>query len=398
VWCSVVCLAAALFLTPVLAFVPTPVLAGLLIFLGLSMMREWLLDSFVRLPLGEYLLVLGITLVIVFDGLIAGVAVGMLAAACLFVYHCSRTETVRHVLSTETFGSNREHSVKETLLLRQFGDAARALCLQGYIFFGTSSEIVRRCREFIGLHGTRYLILDFRLVQGVDVSASAAFQKLARICAGAHARLLFSSLQPDVERLFRRDGLLDRFDTRVFPDLDRSLEWVEEQLLAELRLSPEWQPDDSQREAAGPFQPSSIDELLAQHFRQDSIKDLREYWEAEHLAPGQALFKQGDPGRELYLVVQGQVSVWLRTAGAPPTRLRTYNPGTVVGEMALYTSLTRSADVIADSDSLVWKLPAGNLARMERADPELAIQFHNFIVKLLAGRLAAADQQISALS
>src|SRR5262249_6814690 len=78
-------------------------------------------------------------------------------------------------------------------------------------------------------------------------------------------------------------------------------------------------------------------------------------------------------------------------------RLRTFGPGTIVGEMALYAHLTRSADVVADTPSRVWMLSAGRLAQMERADPALAIQFHTFIVKVLAARLGAADLEIQAL-
>ena len=82
----------------------------------------------------------------------------------------------------------------------------------------------------------------------------------------------------------------------------------------------------------------------------------------------------------------------------PPKRLLTHGPGAIVGEMALYTSLSRSADVVADTNCLIWKLPAKHLARMQQVDPELAAQFHSFIVRTLVARLAAANEDIRALS
>ena len=65
--------------------------------------------------------------------------------------------------------------------------------------------------------------------------------------------------------------------------------------------------------------------------------------------------------------------------------------------MAVYTQLSRSADVVADTPCRVWVLRAKHLSRMECVDPALAIQFHAFIVKVLASRLGAANREIQAL-
>ena len=393
VWMALVCLAAMYAFPTALTFLPTPLLGGLLVFLGLSMLRQWLWASYFRLPRGEYLLVLAIMLVILVNGLIAGVGVGLLAATCLFVYHYGKIETIRNLLSGAAISSNRERTPEERTIVHRRGSAVRVLRLQGYIFFGTSSAIVAQCRQLLEQEGARYLVLDFRLVQGIDVSSVAAFAKLALICHRLGASVLFSDVSPMVRDLFDRSGLLESRHRRLFDDLDRALEWVEDRLLVE-DLTPD--DDDHGPKEARLRNGQEIHDVLEQHFAQDSIQRLRGYCEAVPLERGETLIRQGEPGEELFLIEEGLVSVLLRNNGRV-MRLRTFGPGTIVGEMALYTRLTRSADVVADAPCRVWRLSARRLAEMEHVDPALAIEFHTFIIKVLSVRLGSATLEIQAL-
>jgi len=60
----------------------------------------------------------------------------------------------------------------------------------------------------------------------------------------------------------------------------------------------------------------------------------------------QALFLRGEPGDALYNVERGRVAVSLPLADGRSGRLRSFGPGTVVGEMAVYTQ-NRAARVLA---------------------------------------------------
>jgi SulP family sulfate permease len=393
-WSAVVCLAAMYLFPSLLAFLPTPLLGGLLVFLGLAILRDWLWKSFFRLPHGEFLVVAMITLVIVFYGVVAGVGVGLIAATMLFVYHLGRTRTIRTLVAGSSVASNRERTTEETAILNQRGDAVRFLCLQGYIFFGTSSSIVQQCRQFVEREAVSYIGLDFRLVQGIDVSSVAAFAKLALVCDRAGATLLFSDVSSNLHDLLESNRHLSSQRRNTFEDLDRAMEWIEDQLLLEARgVAPNVELDTA---PLIPSTPIDINELLEEHFTDDAARRLREYCEAQRLEPGEALIRQGEPGEELFIIEEGLVSVLLRGKDGRVTRLRTFGPGTIVGEMALYTSLTRSADVVADIPCRVWLLPVKHLRRMERMDPDLAIQFHVFIVNTLASRLGAANRAIQA--
>jgi sulfate permease, SulP family len=75
------------------------------------------------------------------------------------------------------------------------------------------------------------------------------------------------------------------------------------------------------------------------------------------------------------------------TAEGTRMRLRTLRPGVVVGEVALYTGVPRTADVVTETPAVVLRLSAGTIARIEAERPELATQLHRWLAWTLADRL-----------
>ena len=69
-------------------------------------------------------------------------------------------------------------------------------------------------------------------------------------------------------------------------------------------------------------------------------------------------------------------------------------PGTVVGEVGLFTGGQRMASVVTEKDCTVYRLTAESLAQMRVNEPELAIAFHQFVVRLLAERLTSTSSML----
>jgi SulP family sulfate permease len=393
---ALVCVCAAFLFTPVLSYFPRPVLAGLLIYLGVSMLREWVWDASFKLPPFEFGMIIVILLLITLHGLIAGVVFGLLVAAVFFVYSYSRTSCIKHSFSSATHFSNKERSLDQTARLKECGAAARTLALQGYLFFGTSSAIVETCRELIERDGIRYLLLDFRLVQGLDASAVLSFNKLQQVCRARRVRLLLSGLRSELETVLDQTKFLPQPDITVFPDADRGLEWIEDWL-----LEGDGVPADGSTAATASqtviLAEMDLRRILAKQFDKPALDVLIGCCQTLKLGAGTPLFRRGDPGDALYFIERGHVSVLLRLDDGQTKRLRAFGPGTIVGEMAIYSHQPRSADVVADTGCRVRKLSAQDLERLEREHPEVAVQFHRFVVRLLSARLAAANEEIRGL-
>ncbi|MGD0090420.1 MAG: SulP family inorganic anion transporter, partial [Planctomycetota bacterium] len=402
---AALCLGATFLFTPAVAYFPRPVLAGVLLYLGLSMLREWIWDAFFKLPLIEYVLVAGMLLLIAGQGMISGVAFGLVVATAFFAYSYSQTSCIKHCFSSSTHFSNKERALEQTVLLREKGRAARALALQGYIFFGTSSAIVETCRALVEKEQARFLLLDFRLVQGLDASAVLSFNKLEQICTAHEARLLLSALSPEVQAVLEQTKFLSKRGVKVFADMDHGLEWVEDNLLYEVAQAscPPAVPAAAAPGLADAALGSMIlaevglRRILSSQFTAQALDVLITYCETRKLEDGAALFQRGDPGDSLYFIERGEFSVLMRLDGGQTKRLRTFGPGTIVGEMGLYSKQPRSADVVACGSCRVRKLSAGQLAQLEREHPEVAIEFHTFVIRLMSSRLAAANEEIRGL-
>jgi CRP/FNR family cyclic AMP-dependent transcriptional regulator len=102
-------------------------------------------------------------------------------------------------------------------------------------------------------------------------------------------------------------------------------------------------------------------------------------------AAGVPIAQQGQVGNGLYIVVSGGARI---VAGSG--ELARIGPGDVFGEMSVIDQQPRTASAIADGDTVCLALASWDLLAVLEQDPHLAIN----LLKVLAGRLRAADEQL----
>jgi sulfate permease, SulP family len=382
---SLACLLLLAVSPDLVALFPVPVLVGLQLFMGLRLLIQWLVTAYGRLNWYEYLLVPVILGVVAFYGVVAGVMVGVIAACVVFALLYGRISCVRMEFDASNQTSNVERSIEDTQRLRELGVQVCGCCLQGFLFFGTANSILQRTRERLAVRGplpVRFVILDFALTNGMDASVSISFVKLRQMCAAMDADLVLTALPARSRALLEKTGTLD-LRIHDFATLDAGLEWIEGRLLAsDSRAPPAAEPD--------------FFALLMPHFTSHALDTLSACLEVRDLDRGQPMFLQGDPGDAMYIVERGRVSVSLPLADGRSVRLRSFGPGTIVGEMAVYSQKPRNADVLAEEPARVRRLSLAALTALEQRDPVTAQQFHRFVVKVMASRLAAADEAVRA--
>jgi predicted acylesterase/phospholipase RssA/CRP-like cAMP-binding protein len=94
------------------------------------------------------------------------------------------------------------------------------------------------------------------------------------------------------------------------------------------------------------------------------------------LLKGQTLFRQGDPGDTLYLLLEGRLIVRLRHPDGTEIVLAQLEPGALLGELALLTGGQRSASIAADTDA---ELVACSRATFEELAEEHPDELADFI-------------------
>lgn len=367
------------------ALFPVPVLVGLQLFMGLRLMMQWLIGAYARLNWYEYALVPGMLAVVALYGVVAGVIAGVIAACVMFALLYGRVSCVRMEFDATTRTSTVERSIEDSRRLRETGARLFGICLQGFLFFGTANSILQRVRQRLDAHDrlpVRYVVLDFAATNGMDASVSIAFVKLRQLCATTGADLVLTALPARSRNLLVKTGTLN-LRIHEFATLDAGLEWIEDRLLeAEAGMHLQGEQD--------------FRATLAPHFTPTALEKLCTCLEVRDVDAGQALFLRGEPGDALYIVERGRVAVSLPLADGRFVRLRSFGPGTVVGEMAVYTQTVRSADVIAETATRVHRLSLSTLLALEHDDPLTAQQFHRFLIKTIASRLAVANEALRA--
>jgi predicted acylesterase/phospholipase RssA/CRP-like cAMP-binding protein len=122
--------------------------------------------------------------------------------------------------------------------------------------------------------------------------------------------------------------------------------------------------------------------------------ELASQLEPVHVAAGQTIFRQGDVGDGLYVVVSGRlrVSVAGDIGGDGPERmLYDLGRGAVVGEMALLAGRPRAATVSAVRDSDLLLLRVSSFASLFQRSPALV----SGIMRLLVDRVLAVDRLLT---
>jgi CRP/FNR family cyclic AMP-dependent transcriptional regulator len=107
---------------------------------------------------------------------------------------------------------------------------------------------------------------------------------------------------------------------------------------------------------------------------------------------GTVLFREGEPGKEMYVVQQGRVTVSKRV-GEVEKILASLGPGEFLGEMSILNNKPRSATATCAEPAKLLVIDAKTFEAMIRGNAEIAIR----MIKKLSDRLAEANEQIENL-
>jgi CRP-like cAMP-binding protein len=108
---------------------------------------------------------------------------------------------------------------------------------------------------------------------------------------------------------------------------------------------------------------------------------------------GETLFRRGDPGTGLLLVVRGRIRISVPSSEGRDGVLNLVRAGEVVGEIALLDGHPRTADAIADTDGEVMLLERRDLLHLIEENGALALG----LMEVLCERLRQTSAQVEAL-
>ena len=119
--------------------------------------------------------------------------------------------------------------------------------------------------------------------------------------------------------------------------------------------------------------------------------------ETKDVAIGKELFREGEPGDGLYLVVTGEIEV-VKRGPAGEHSLAKLGPGGVLGEMSLVTSDVRSATGRALAHTTLLHLPVREFRALQDTGSTAALRITAAIAEVLARRLATMNGMVLELT
>ena len=367
-----------------LGYVPKYVLSGLLFFLGAGLVYQWLIQSSQRLLLIEYLSLIGIALLIVYWGFVAGVLIGVMIGCATFALSASRVNVIKFSFDGSEYHSSLDRSPRELSLLTDHGTEIQGMALQSYLFFGSANRLYQHVKSLLERHPKcRFLIFDFRLVTGIDSSATHSFLQIKEAAAASGARIVLANLVPELEKAFRAVRFAS--DNIVSAaDLDRALESCEQAVI------------EAHQDAGDDIRSfrTWLSEALGnpQH-----AEHLAGYCERREVQLGEIIARQGEVANAMHFILEGRIGIIVELGEGRTMRVRSLGRHTTIGEMGLITHRLRSATIQAEATSVLYELTAVSYERMKTDHPELSQALLGYIVAVLAERLNFANRALGVL-
>jgi SulP family sulfate permease len=203
---SVVLLVLLLGAGPLAEGIPTALLAGILIKVGLDIIDWGFVLRAHRLSLKTALVMWGVLLMTVFWDLIGAVLVGMFVANLLTI-----ESLTQHQLSKMDTGtghlSKREHE-----LLKRCGDDLILFRMQGPLSFGAAKGI---SEKMMLVKQYKVLLLDITDVPHLGVTASLAIERMVKEAERQHRTVLVAGASGKVKQRLAQFGIRTMFDNRL---------------------------------------------------------------------------------------------------------------------------------------------------------------------------------------
>jgi sulfate permease, SulP family len=444
--CSISIFLTMMLLGPLVGKIPLTVIAGILITVGFSLFDRWtvkFIRKLIKNPLNQpkeilvnLLVTLTVTVVTVSANMLVAVGTGMAIASALFVSKMGKSVVKRRYFGNQ-FHSKKMRGPEHTELLENEGHRIVVFELQGPIFFGSAENLSKEVEQ--AMETAIYCILDMKRVNEIDSTGANILLQISRGIEKKGKYLLISHLRENRSlweflKVMDVIGMLGK--DMFFSDTDRSLEWAEELMLVQVSRSDAYlryflskiplrrlpkpfenscfrQSDTDalfQAEAfASPAKTDSISESdgaamnpeqmnIVKGFTPEESAHFRKALIRQIYRKGEAVFREGDTGKDLYLLARGSVTVKIRLKESNRLkRLFTFTPGVTFGEVALLDGKPRSADVWAEEDAEVFRLSFDDFNALRKEKPEIVIKLLLNIAKEFSRNLRRISNEVRVL-
>lgn len=122
-------------------------------------------------------------------------------------------------------------------------------------------------------------------------------------------------------------------------------------------------------------------------FTRQEIQILASYTRAYEVKKGDAVFREGEKGTFLCVLVEGRIDVFKEDDNREPKKITTIRQGKTMGEMSVIDDMPYSATAIAAEKVTLLLITKLNFDRLLEEQPVLGIKIFKQISRLISLRL-----------
>jgi predicted RND superfamily exporter protein len=108
---------------------------------------------------------------------------------------------------------------------------------------------------------------------------------------------------------------------------------------------------------------------------------------------GHVLFREGEAGEDMYVVVDGELRIWIHDEGDGTRELRRLHRGDVVGEIAPFLG-KRTANVTTVGQARLLRITLKDLEELRRRYPKVGATVYRNLARVVAGRVGSTMEQL----
>ena len=117
--------------------------------------------------------------------------------------------------------------------------------------------------------------------------------------------------------------------------------------------------------------------------------------EEQAVAAAKSVFREGDAGDGVFVVLEGTVEVTKRDSQGKEQSIAKLSDGTVVGEMSLVSGdAARSASVTATSDAKLLKISSAKFQALLHKDNVAALKMVNNLAQVMSRRMLLMNEKV----
>jgi len=208
---SIILLIIVLFLAPLASQIPMPLLAGILIKVGMDILDYRFLKIWKSSPKNDLSVMLVVFFITVFVDLITAVGVGVVLASLLIVHRI--TQETKITLEDK----NHEHLKLDENLLKKH---IRIIKIDGAFFFGSSTAFESQANAILD---TKIVIIDIYNVPFIDITAIFTLMDLITKLRSDNIKVIIISKNKYKKQLKEVDKSMLLEDIAFYEDINKAL-------------------------------------------------------------------------------------------------------------------------------------------------------------------------------